>query len=567
MRAHDARRLTGPNLELGLPGAGAVVELAFDPAEDALALAAAVVAALRGVIGAPTQRVAVRAWAGGAAVATPGAIDTLYALVDALEWAAEHVAGAAELTPAAAAARYHDAARAQGSPALLALEAAARARGAPFLWDDDLVSVGHGHRRQVWPASALPAVEEVAWGGVGTVPIAIVTGTNGKTTTSRMLARILARAGHVVGASSTDGIAVGGALVERGDWTGPGAARRILRDPAVTAAVLETARGGMLRRGLGVLACDAAVVTNVAEDHFGDHGIASLAAMARVKALAWSVVRPGGRRVANAEDPTLVAEIARGPDAGHPDGGWVFFARDPAHPVVAQHRAAGGEAWVVADGAITRCLGAEARPVLPLAELPAAFGGAAQHNVANALAAAAVAAGLGVAEADIAAALAGFGLAPDDNPGRLEVYERGGVRVLLDFGHNPHGVRAVLGPIAAMMAAHPGGRVAICVGQAGDRSDADLAALVHEACRARPARAFVRPLPGYERGRAPGETERVLRAAFLAEGLAADDVVDVVDEVDALERGFGWARPGDLLVHLVHVQRAACRRWLAERAG
>ncbi|MCA9516349.1 MAG: hypothetical protein KC635_15515, partial [Myxococcales bacterium] len=383
---------------------------------------------------------------------------------------------------------------------------------------------------------------------------------------SRMLTRILTHAGHVVGASSTDGIVVGGELVEKGDWTGPGAARRILRDPAVTAAVLETARGGMLRRGLGVSACDAAVVTNIAEDHFGDHGIASLESMARVKALAWSIVREGGRRVANAEDPTLVARVAEEPGAGHPDAGWVFFAREAAHPVIAAHRAAGGEAWVVDGDAIARCLGAEAHPVLPLAELPAAFGGAAVHNVANALAAAATAAGLGVDDATIAGALRSFGRAPDDNPGRLEVYERGGVRVLLDFGHNPHGVRAVHGPIAALMAQAPGGRVAVCVGQAGDRSDADLQALVHEACRVNPARAFVRPLPGYERGRATGDTERVLRAAFLAEGLTPDDVIDVADEIDALERGFAWARPGDLLVHLVHVQRADCRRWLEARA-
>ena len=217
--------------------------------------------------------------------------------------------------------------------------------------------------------------------------------------------------------------------------------------------------------------------------------------------------------------------------------------------------------------ALVRRTGSEERLVAYVSDLPSALHGAAQHNIANALAAGALAAGLGISEAVIGAALASFGRDPRDNPGRLEFHEVHGVRVLLDFGHNPHGVRAVQGPIRRLLAAVPGARLSVCVGQAGDRSDGDLIGLVTEICACGASQAWVRPLSGYERGRASSETVRVLHQAFIDCGLAPDAVSDVADEVDALARAFAWARPGDLLVHFVHLERDACSAWLAERAG
>lgn len=572
MEVVDARRLTGPTLEQRDPGA--VLELAFDAHEDAAALTEAVVGAIRAALAGVGEAPAihVRPWdpdspRRGATLAVAGPLDRLYPLVDLVEWAAKGVAGASTVGADEALATYRAAVVAQADPQLLALQAAAAARGVAFLWDDDEVSLGLGSYGRTWARAATPAVAEVPWDTLGAIPVVLVTGTNGKTTTTRMVARILKHAGQLVGASSTDALTVDEQILDKGDWTGPGAARKILRHPQVTAAVLETARGGLLRRGVALSGYDGAVVTNVGEDHFGDHGVASLGTMARTKAVVWSGVRPGGRRVANAEDETLVSLVQSGA-AG--DGPWVWFGLASDHPVLVAHAAQGGEVWTVArresGDVLVRRIGSEEFMVAAVSDLPSALHGAAQHNVANALAAGALAAGLGISEVVIGAALASFGRHPRDNPGRLEFHEVHGVRVLLDFGHNPHGVRAVQGPIRRLLAAVPGARLSVCVGQAGDRSDGDLTGLVTEICACGASRAWVRPLSGYERGRASSETVRVLHQAFIDRGLAPDAVSDVADEVDALAHAFAWARPGDLLVHFVHLEREACSAWLAERA-
>ena len=153
---------------------------------------------------------------------------------------------------------------------------------------------------------------------------------------------------------------------------------------------------------------------------------------------------------------------------------------------------------------------------------------------------------------------------PDDNPGRLQLHVARGLRVLLDFSHNPHGVRAVRPTLAHLAAQAPGARLSICFGQAGDRSDHDLAELAREVLACGPTVIWLRPLPGYERGRAPGEAAEVLSRAFVALGFPAENIHLVDDEVDALERASAWARPGDLLVHFVHIERDRVRAWLDE---
>jgi len=540
----DARRLTGPNLDL--PGAGAVIEVALEPsADDGLG---ALVTALQAAVSTP---ISVRQWHDGAALATPGPIDCLYEVVDRLE----AVAKAFVDFPATARVP---------NPALLALQAAAAAGGVPFLWDDEQVSVGHGASTQVFPTGAIPPVDTIDLSGARRVPVALVTGTNGKTTTTRMLAKILGAAGHVVGTSSTDAITVGDALVEAGDWTGPGAARRVLRDPRVTAAVLESARGGMLRRGLAVSDADVAVVTNVAEDHFGEHGVADLATMMRTKAVVYGAVRPtaaGGRCVLNADDPTAVAWARANAIEADPER-WILLTDALVPDTLAhEHLVRGGVVYCIDSHHLTRTTRAATQRIIGIPTIPASFGGSAHHNVQNALAAAAMAHALRVDDTHVSAALAAFGKHPLDNPGRAEHYLVGGVHYLFDFSHNPHGVDAIA-PLVAHLRV-PGSRLSVAAGQAGDRSDADLTELAVALMRWAPERVYLRDLRGYERGRADGEVARVMRAAFVAAGLTDEQIHDVPSELAALEGAYVWARPGDLVVHIVHIERDEVRAWLA----
>src|SRR5262249_11477667 len=228
----DSRRLFGPNLDT--PGPAAIAEVELEPGEDADAALA------RWRAGVPATAV-VRRFRGGAALVIPGFFDELLSLCDLNEAV---IAGTPAPPPA------------PPDAALRALQAAAAARGLPVLVDDAQVSVGLGRFARVAPRDA-PTVD---WTGAGTIPVALVTGTNGKTTTARLLAAIGAAAGHTVGLATTDGVHVGGALVAAGDYTGPDAARMVLRHPDVTLAVLETARGGILRRGLAVARADVAVL-------------------------------------------------------------------------------------------------------------------------------------------------------------------------------------------------------------------------------------------------------------------------------------------------------------------
>ncbi len=255
------------------------------------------------------EQLAVRTYAGGASLAISAPPDALYAATDVNEWAWESALAEVHGTPAeeldAAADRLRAEIASERNPRLLALRDAARARGLNFLTDADLVSAGSGTGAVVWPAGSLPDPDTVDWGRVRDVPIALVTGSNGKTTVVRLSADMVEASGRVAGLTSTDAVQVGGMTLDSGDYSGPGGARLLLRRPEVETAILETARGGILRRGLEVEHADVAVVTNIADDHLGEFGIQSLPELAAVKMLAARAVKDSGAVVLNADDAML----------------------------------------------------------------------------------------------------------------------------------------------------------------------------------------------------------------------------------------------------------------------
>jgi folylpolyglutamate synthase/dihydropteroate synthase len=560
MQRLDARRLTGLNLYCADPGAVVTVRLsAEEDAEAALATLRATVA--RGLAQLQwTAQTHVRTSCGAdgvleAAVMITAPVDRLYAAAALLEWAV----AAANGTPGDLAAVESEAAAERAARAgLLELLDHADSVGVPWLVDDDTLSLGWGRHGRTWPMAELPAPDVVPWAELTAIPVALVTGTNGKTTSSRLLARMAHEAGVCAGNSSTDGIYVDERIVDAGDWTGPGAARELLRRRELQLAILEVARGGLLRRGVEVSDCDAALITNVERDHLGEYGIHDLAAMASAKGIVTGAVRPDGCIVLGAESPALVA-WARERSLPAPVQ-WV--SPDPDHPVLRDHVAAGGVVWTVADGQLVRRDPHGDHALLAVADAPLTFEGKARHNVANLLGAAAVAQALGLPEAAIVAALRSFGRDVRDNPGRAHAWRLpDGTEILMDFAHNLAGLAAVAGLVRGL-----GRRPIVCFGMAGDRPDDDLRALGAALTDFGPRHLVVREQKAYMRGRAAGEVPRLLAEGATATGYAAANIHFVDSEPGALDVARGLAEPGELVVLLLHTERDAVSAWL-QQAG
>jgi cyanophycin synthetase len=344
-------------------------------------------------------------------------------------------------------------------------------------------------------------------GAQARVPLIAVTGTNGKTTTVRMIGHVLSQAGLRVGMATTDGVYSGGRLAYDADASGPRSAEMVLDDTSVEAAVLETARGGILRGGLGYDRADVAVVTNITADHLGADGVDDMTELIHVKALVAEEVRAGGTVVLNADDPA-VAGLADRPAVRRNDPAIRFFSQQPGNPVLERHKRSGGLAYEIRDGELAEIEGGRTRPLIPLAELPGAFGGAAAHLVANALAAAAACRAAGFSAKDIRRGLATFTPA-EANPGRGNVYRAGDDQpVIVDYGHNA----AALDATGAMITKVWGGEPAAAVTLPGDRRD-DLVTETAEAIAAWFGKVVI-----YEdsdkRGRRPGEMQELIAAAM-----------------------------------------------------
>ncbi|MCC6315020.1 MAG: Mur ligase [Thermomicrobiales bacterium] len=388
------------------------------------------------------------------------------------------------------------------------------------------------------------------------IPAISVTGTNGKTTTVRLIAHILRAAGLRPGWTTTAGVYINGERVLDGDYSGPSGARRVLADEDVDVAVLETARGGILLRGMAVESVDVAVFTNISPDHLGLHGIHTVEGLARVKAATLSIVRPEGWAVLNADDP-LVRGAASATHAGR-----FWVTRNPGNPTVLADLADGGRALMVRDGVIIEARGACEQPLATLADAPFTFGGRSRPMVENALCAAAACRALGRSRAEIAAGLATFGRDARDNPGRNEVYAVRGGTVIVDYAHNPAGLRGLYE--LARTFCRDGGRLTGVIGSAGDRSDAlirEIGQVTGEHCD----RVLIKETRKYLRGRASNdEITALLNAGATAAGTPAYAVAS--GELEAVALAVSHMQPGDVVAVMAFEDAAAAREMLEREA-
>jgi len=545
----DSRRLTGPNLFWDWPGAVLDIALSDIPAELVISAWAEEVTRLMDAMGWNTENIDSRVFDGGASLIINAPIDVLYTACELNEVAFNRAkTWLTGESPPVLEQALTDLSRQQAeerNPALLALQQAAADHHVPFLWDDDEVSVGFGKTAIVWPANQLPSPGSVNWDAVSSIPLGIVTGTNGKSTTVRLAASILAAAGLRAGITSTDYIRVGEEILDRGDYSGPGGARTLLRHPQSEAVVLEVARGGLLRRGIGVERADGALITNIAADHLGEYGINSVAEMAEAKFIVRRALSADAPLILNADDSESVALAATVPNR------IIWFGLHVHNGVLKQQISDNGTAIYLDDGWLMLAEGGETRKIIKAKEVPITFGGVARYNISNALGAMALCHVLGADDQALAAGLRAFSGNAGVNPGRGNLFEKDGIRIFLDFAHNEHGLKAISETVNAFHAE----RNIVLMGQAGDRLDEDIDDLVRAACALNPERLLACELPGYERGRPSMEVPARIRNVAIAEGVPDEAVTIFASPLDGVRSALSEARQGDCLVLLALSQR------------
>lgn len=363
------------------------------------------------------------------------------------------------------------------------------------------------------------------------IPIVSISGTNGKSTVTRLLTHILVVAGRRVGTTTSDGVLVDERVIDAGDWTGPGGAHMVLGRGDIDVAVLETARGGIVLRGMGYESNDAAILTNVSSDHLDLQGIHTLPELAEVKSTVARITKHDGVVVLNGDD-ALVAAVSRRVRARV---AYFSLAGPDGSPIVRRHLAAGGLAYLVRDGWLCEIEGTTRRRIAEVARVPITIGGLARHNVANALAAAGGARGLGATIEQVRDGLMDFRPSTDRSPGRLNLFRLGHRLIIIDFAHNEAGISAVL-DVAEGIAGGAAGRAApitAIIGTAGDRPDDTLRGIGRIAAR-RAQRIAIKETRKYLRGRTAEVVVGELLAGIKEGGGVAADVPVYERETAAL---------------------------------
>lgn len=545
----DARRLTGPNMLWEHPGA--VLDVFYQGFDDEkiTGLWQHYARQVLDAVGWVDQKSIARSFDGGVNLAISAPMDQLYSAIFVARTAWHFCAAPLLGQPYGDFVTMIDDLKSvmlrEANPALIALIDAAGANNVDVLTDDDDLSLGHGAGSLTWPVSDLPAPADVPWDKLHDIPVALITGTNGKTTTTRLCAAIAKAAGKIAGLTSTDFVRVGDDILDRGDYSGPGGARMLLRDQRLEIAYLEVARGGILRRGLPLRHARAALVTNVAADHLGQYGVNTVADLAAAKFAVFRTLAEDGVLVLNADDPYVVAQAA------HTVANICWFSLDPKSPQINTAQSAGKPCAWLQDSVLCYFDGAKTIKVIDVADIPLTMGGAARYNVSNALGALCISRAMGLTDEAICAGLSSFRNNPQDNPGRCNEFHVNGAKVYIDFAHNPHSIAAV----SETMAAIPAKRRFIMLSHAGDRSDQDIRDVTATALQLKPDYVVAVELFDYLRGRKTGEVTALIVDECAQHGMAPEQVILASSPLDGTSKVLDRLQPGDMALLLVLSER------------
>jgi cyanophycin synthetase len=437
--------------------------------------------------------------------------------------------------------------RLEKNDALIELQTAAGQHGVDFLVDDEVVSIGHGQGSIGYMVEQIPPPQQINWTSVHDVPVAMITGTNGKSTSVRLLDGIARAAGQVSGVTSTDFVRVGDDVLDQGDYSGPGGARLLLRDPRLEVAFLEVARGGILRRGLPLRRARAALVTNVANDHLGQYGVNTLQALTETKFAVSKTLAENGVLVVNADDAGIVDHLAQ-----QERQNLCWFSLDKSNPRIQYQLHNRGRCCFIDDDDIVNFDGAREERICAIKDIPMTINGAALHNVRNALGAVGVASAMEYTSAQMRTGLCRFNSDECDNPGRLNSFVlQNSVHVIIDFAHNAHSVEAVTDTVRRM----PAQQKWALFGSAGDRSDDEIAAIASGVCSLVPDHVVIAEIEPYLRGRALGEVGAIMKQACLDNGIPEERIYFAESPLAGVKLALSRMQEGDLGLFLVLSER------------
>jgi UDP-N-acetylmuramyl tripeptide synthase len=559
LQLDEVRRLTGPSLLWDKPGA--IIDVLFEDITQSQVLVCLQTWTDKLLMEFNWQHesYAYRLHSHGLNFAISAPLDSLYSACDLLELAWDCCVCELQQQPSpdwqSTLLNIKSELSTEQNPKLLDLMQAAEQQQVTCLIDDDELSLGMGASAQTWPICQLPVIEQIRWSQYHDIPSALITGTNGKSTSVRLAATIAKAAGICAGLTSTDFIRVGDEIIDYGDYSGPGGARLLLRDTRCEIAFLEVARGGILRRGLPVKKVKAALITNVASDHLGQYGINTVVELAETKFVVAKALDQQGMLVLNADDPLVIEQ------AQQISTPICWFSCDESNTLIQQQIQSGGPAVFVREGEIFYHHKGIFEFICHINTAPMTLNGAAWHNVQNALGVVGLAKTLNLPHFAIVQGLQEFGSDSLDNPGRGNIYQINGRQVIVDFAHNEHGMRAVINMAIQLKAK----RYIVMFSHAGDRSNEDMQHLTQAVSELNAALYIPAELEKYLRGREPHAVPALSRQFLLDLGVLPSQIHIADSPLLGAQQALAEANQGDVILMFVLDQRQAIHDWLLKQ--
>jgi len=573
----EVRRLTGPNLLSD--EAGAIADVFFD-SEDAMSVVQCWqkhIERCQSSLGDEARwpyTTYARLYVGGASVSISAPMDLLYSACDLLELAwelcvEEMCSQALSLEQPYAQkqgyigqpsspidqqgrlAELKHTILAEKKPDLITIINLAQLHNVTCLADDEVISLGMGSSLQVWPIDELPDIADIDWRRYQKVPLALITGTNGKSTSVRLAAEIAKAAGLSAGITSTDFIKVGDTVIDKGDYSGPGGARMLLRDKRTEIAFLEVARGGLLRRGLPVSIADACLVTNAASDHLGQYGINTVDEIADVKMMVAKAINTSGTLVLNADDKRLAAL------GNNLDKPICWFSRDKSNANIVRAIATQQPCVYTHQDEFVYHHKAPIS-IAKISAVPMTVGGNALHNIENACGVIGLCKAIGISDFAIKTGLMHFASSAKDNPGRGNLYKLNGISIVVDFAHNSHSMQAVLNMAASM----PAKRKHIMFSHAGDRSDSAIVEVTEAVRQFAPDTFVLAEIEQYLRGRTLGDVSSIVRAYLISMNVPKQSILLTDTPLEGAKQLIQKANEGDLILMFVLSERDKVQAYL-----
>ena len=557
----EVRRLTGPNMLCDT--SGAILDVFIEGVDTP-----SVIACWQKYIAKSQEQVNWeittfnRVFEGGASMAINAPMDVLYGACDLAElaWDAcvDELTQANDLNFNEKLAEIVSAINSEANPALIAILKAAKKHHVVCLADDDEVSLGTGITSRTWPIDALPNINEIDWHSFTSVPLALITGTNGKSTSVRLAAHIAKQEGLAAGVTSTDFIKVADSIIDEGDYSGPGGARMLLRDNRTEIAFLEVARGGLLRRGLPIEHAQVALVTNAASDHLGQYGINTVDEIAQVKLMVAKAIHEDSHLVLNADDKRLTKYVPNNVfDSSNHSPTSVplcWFSPNIHNPLIQQSIQQNMPCVYVENNQFVYSH-LERKALCDIESAPMTVNGTAKHNIQNALGVIGLCKLMDISDKAIVAGLESFGENAQDNPGRGNIYRTKGRTVIVDFAHNEHSMQAVMS-MAKNMADNIKRMEGECnihvmFSHAGDRSNTEILKVVDAVMSIQPTQYILSELEEYLRGRELGEISELVQDYLVKHGISNTAISLANNPLQASKIAMEHSKPKDLVLLFV----------------